>query len=72
MKYVLVFVLLLFFVFAIGAILYDKFDTFKKFYHDMLMWHKPNGKIRLEGILLMSKCKFCGKDIMQDSQGNWF
>jgi hypothetical protein len=44
----------------------------KWFYHDRLDWHMPNGKYGFTGVSLTSHCKYCGKEIMQDSQGNWF
>lgn len=54
------------------AALYLKFGWFKCIYHDILGWHKPNGTYHSEGINVHSTCKYCGKDIIQDSQGNWF
>ena len=37
-----------------------------------LHWHKPDG-MRSGGFgLIKSICKYCGKSIMLDSQGNWF
>lgn len=43
-------------------------------YHDILGWHKPgkNEKIWNDGCSFHCTCKYCGKEIMQDSQGNWF
>lgn len=41
-----------------------KGKVFRWFYHDILEWHLPNDNL--------SVCKFCGKDIQQDSQGNWY
>ena len=38
-------------------------------YHDILGWHVPNGEYFNNGC---SICKHCEKEIMQDSQGNWF
>ena len=57
----------------IGAGLYFRFGLFKFFYHDVLHWHTP-GKSpqRYDGCSIHATCKYCGKDIMQDSQGNWF
>ena len=55
-----------------SSILYFKKGYFKKFYHDVLGWHTPNGSVGFDGCSFYSKCKHCGKDIMQDSQGNWF
>lgn len=45
----------------------------KFFYHDVLEWHIPDhNKDHYRGINYCSVCKICGKEIMQDSQGNWF
>lgn len=53
--------------------LYFKFGLFKWFYHDIMHWHQPdNSPERFDGLSTHSVCKYCGKDIMQDSQGNWF
>lgn len=35
-------------------------------------WHKPEEKVAFDGCTWHSKCKYCGKEIMEDSQGNWF
>ena len=60
-----------FIIFA-PMILYFEFGWFKWFYHDVLGWHKPTDEKEFDGCSLHSKCKYCGKEIMQDSQGNWF
>jgi hypothetical protein len=45
----------------------------RKWAHDRLGWHAPTtGVVRFDGCSLHSTCRFCQKDIMQDSQGNWF
>lgn len=44
----------------------------KRFFHDRLGWHMPNNKRTFNGYNVCSECKYCGKEIMQDSQGNWF
>lgn len=56
------------------SILYFKFGFFKKFYHDLLGWHEPDekAKVGFDGCSLHTICKYCHKEIMQDSQGNWF
>lgn len=36
-----------------------------------LDWHKPMYIVR-KGINTCSYCMYCHKEIMQDSQGNWF
>lgn len=57
-----------------SIVLYFKRDIFKSFYHDMLGWHRPDYTIGVwdDGISYCSRCKHCGKRILQDSQGNWF
>lgn len=42
------------------------------FYHDILGWHEPVEEKTFNGCSVCSRCKFCGKKIMMDSQGNWF
>ena len=53
--------------------LYFKFGFLRFFYHDFLGWHRPDDSPQWsDGCSTHSKCKYCGKDIMEDSQGNWF
>ena len=59
-------------VFIIGSAIYLKTGFGKRLYHNKLGWHKPNEEIEAAGINFKSKCKYCGKEIIQDSQGNWF
>ena len=57
---------------AVGAIFYFKKEYFKRFYHDVLKWHTPKNDISsFDGCSFHHRCKHCGKEIMQDSQGNW-
>lgn len=63
--------------FVISLILapfYFKFGFGKKFYHDVLNWHRPieTEENTFDGLSVHNHCKFCGEEIMQDSQGNWF
>ncbi len=45
----------------------------EKILHNVLKWHKPKPATgSFDGASFHSECKFCGKDIMQDSQGGWF
>jgi len=44
----------------------------KWFFHNVMKWHLPNNEESFDGCSIHSTCKFCGKEIMQDSQGNWF
>lgn len=55
-----------------GAVIYLITGFGKRIYHDIMGWHKPSGKQSFDGISVHDVCKYCGKDIMQDSQGNWF
>ena len=72
MKISLLVMWILLLTFSLSGVLYINYGIFKRFFHDILHWHEPNGKICLNGINLESKCKYCGKEIIQDSQGNWF
>ena len=69
-------VLIIFIMYAIlfftCPIIYMKTGKFKHWYHDILHWHEPDQSIIYKGLNTHSKCKYCGKHIMQDSQGNWF
>lgn len=55
-----------------GGVLYLRFGWFKFFFHNVMGWHKPDDKQGFDGCSFISHCKYCGKEIMQDSQGNWF
>ena len=44
----------------------------RKFKCNILDWHKPKMPIEFDGASLCSKCKYCDREILQDSQGNWF
>lgn len=49
------------------------FRPFKRLCHDIYGWHEPeNDPESFDGASFHAKCRFCGKGIMQDSQGNWF
>ena len=37
-----------------------------------LGWHKADTITEFDGASLHGVCKWCGKEVMQDSQGNWF
>ena len=58
--------------FLIASLLYLRFDLFKKFFHDVMKWHKPDGTKEVFNMTIFSRCKHCHKYIMQDSQGNWY
>lgn len=55
-----------------SRILYVGFGIGKSFFHDILKWHMPTYDRVFDGCSMHSYCKYCGKEIMQDSQGNWF
>lgn len=60
-------------LFYLSMIMYLKFGWFHKLYHDILKCHMPDdSKQTFDGCSMHATCKYCGKDIMQDSQGNWF
>ena len=44
----------------------------RKFMCEVLGWHKPKDRMMFDGCNIHSVCRYCGKEIMQDSQGNWF
>lgn len=48
------------------------FKILKPLCHDILKYHLPDDKMTFDGASMCSHCRFCGKEIMQDSQGNWF
>ena len=53
--------------------LYFKAGLFKRFYHDIMGWHLPDDSPQtFDGCSIHARCKYCGQEIMQDSQGNWF
>lgn len=51
----------------------DFFCTTKgKFFCRFFGWHKRPKRINSKGINLIGKCPRCGKEVIQDSQENWF
>lgn len=52
--------------------LYNEFGWFKHFYHDFLERHKPTDECFSDELNTHGICKYCGKHIVRDSQGNWF
>ena len=57
----------------VPPILYFKKGWFRRWFHDVMHWHQPDDLPRWSGgCSPQAKSKWCGKDIMQDSQGNWF
>lgn len=46
---------------------------FHRLYHDVMGWHQPDDSPHVfDGCSEHATCKWCGEDIMQDGQGNWF
>lgn len=43
----------------------------RAFLCNWLDWHKPLG-VQWNGLSLYSRCRHCKREILQDSQGNWF
>jgi hypothetical protein len=73
MVYILSVFLVVGMIFMITSVIYVKTGLFNAFYHDVLGWHHPDNSPKWsDGCSTHAKCKWCGKDIMQDSQGNWF
>lgn len=73
MIYIVIVFIALAVLFMAGAAIYLKTGLFKIFYHDVLGWHEPDNSPQWsDGCSTHSTCKYCGEDIMQDSQGNWF
>lgn len=46
-------------------------NILRRFLCNVLGWHKPTYWVA-KGFNTYSYCRYCGKEIMQDSQGNWF
>lgn len=67
-------VLVLYMITMIGAPFYFKLGWFKKFYHDIMGWCTPDKQAEqwFDGLSVHCTCRHCHKEIMQDSQGNWF
>lgn len=46
---------------------------FGRLFHRFLGWHFPDDRPQtFDGVNIHAKCRYCGKSIIQDSQGNWF
>ena len=57
----------------VGACLYFRYGFLNFFYHGLMGWHRPDKYARFsDGCSIHSRCRYCKKEIMQDSQGNWF
>lgn len=53
---------------------FTPFRPMKWLCHDIMGWHEPDPKekIGFDGCSNTTHCRWCGKSILQDSQGNWF
>lgn len=51
-----------------------KMNWWQKFMCNVMGWHNGNGKSKksFDGLSFHSTCSRCGKEVMLDSQGNWF
>ena len=73
MKDILLTVSVLLVLWYIPFVLYVRFGLFRWLYHGVLKWHQPDKTKKWEGgYFIRSTCKFCGKDITRDNQGNWW
>lgn len=61
-------------IILVTSVLYciSKGRMFKLLYHHILGWHIPSDEELFDGCNFHSTCRICGKEIIQDSQGNWF
>lgn len=74
MVYISYLIVIIDIIFLITSIIYLKTGLFKVFFHDILEWHMPNNSTRqyYDGCNIHCTCIYCGSEIIQDSQGNWF
>lgn len=70
--YIFVVVCAVFVILYVASLLYFKKGLFKSWFHNVLEWHIPSNEISFDGTSFESRCKYCKKHILQDSQGNWF
>jgi len=71
---ILVSILSLFLLIAVPFFIVSLFSSHFKgtWYCDKMGWHLPPGTVGFDGCSQTGQCPRCHKDIMQDSQGNWF
>lgn len=50
----------------------ELFKKIREFKCNILDWHKPQKQIGFDGASFCSTCRYCNREILQDSQGNWF
>ena len=46
-------------------------NRIRKFLCNILDWHKPTYMV-VKGVNTHSYCRHCDREIVRDSQGNWF
>ena len=58
----------------IGLLLLNIISNFSNstWYCTKMHWHKRPKSIAFDGCSMNGKCPRCGKEVMCDSQGNWF
>lgn len=60
-------------VLAAAPLWYRRFKWSHRFFHNVLHWHDGEGSGHgFDGASCTSVCSYCGKRVLQDSQGNWF
>lgn len=70
---ILAFICAVFILQLLAAPLYFKFGLMKVVYHDIFSWCTPDDSpMTFDGCSTHARCKHCSREIMQDSQGNWF
>ena len=65
-------ILFLFWITGIVWFLGHPFKSGVWLFHDIMGWHYPDDSSSFDGCSVHSHCRYCKKEIMQDSQGNWF
>ena len=65
-------ILFLFWITGIAWFLGHPFKAGAWLFHDIMSWHYPDDSSSFDGCSVHSRCRYCKKEIMQDSQGNWF
>jgi hypothetical protein len=54
------------------ATILEPMGVYRRFVHNVMGWHAPSEISGFDGCSMTSSCKYCGRQILQDSQGNWF
>lgn len=76
MSKILIVIVIIIFLHLLGGAVYllTGGKVFVRMYHDVMGWHLPDYSkgITRDSVNTCAVCKHCGKEIMQDSQGNWF